>query len=306
MEKLIILGTGVAGLTAAIYASRAELSPLVISGPEDGGQIAYTTTVENFPGFPNGVLGKALINNCKKQALKFGARFKDDIVTEFKSVKGHFELSLMSREKISAEAVIVATGASARWLGIPSEEKYKGRGVSTCAICDAAFYKGKEVVVVGGGDAAMEEAHDLSQFVKKITVIHRRDEFRASPIMQERFFANKKASVIWNKEVLEVLGDGKKVTGVKLRDTINKKESEVKCDGVFLAIGHVPNTDIFKGKLELDEQGYLKADGYMRTNIGGVFAAGDVQDRRFKQAITAAGSGCMAAIEAQRWLGEKK
>ncbi len=302
----MILGTGISGLTAAIYAARAELSPLVISGPEDGGQLAYTTVVENFPGFPGGVLGKALIDNCKKQAEKFGARFKEDIATEFKQLKDHFELSLMTGEKIKTKALIIATGASARWLGIPSEEKYKGRGVSTCATCDGAFYKGKEVVVIGGGDSAMEEVHDLSQFAKKITVIHRKSEFRASPIMQERFFANKKASVIWNKEAIEVLGDWKKVTGVKLRDTVNKKESEIKCDGVFLAIGHIPNTKIFKDKVELDEQGYLKADKHMHTNVHGIFAAGDVQDRRFKQAITAAGSGCMAAMEAQKYLAERE
>ncbi len=302
MENIIILGTGIAGLTAAIYAARANLSPLLISGPEDGGQLTLTTEVENFPGFPQGVLGPELIDLCKKQAERFGSRFKVDIATEFTQMNSGFGLTLMSGEKIQTKSLIVATGASARWLGIPSEEKYKGRGVTTCATCDGALYKGKEVIVIGGGDSAMEESLFLTKFAIKVMVIHRKDSFRASKIMQERFFKNPKCSVMWDSVVEEVLGDGKKVTGVKLKDVKTGKMTELRCDGVFLAIGHIPNTSFLKGKLEMDENGYLKADSYSHTNIPGVFAAGDVQDRRFKQAITAAGSGCMAAMEAEKWL----
>ncbi|MEK6951070.1 MAG: thioredoxin-disulfide reductase [Nanoarchaeota archaeon] len=306
METIIILGTGIAGLTAAIYTARANLSPLLISGPEDGGQLTLTTEVENFPGFPEGILGPELIEICKKQAARFGAKFKVDIATEFNQIKNGFELALMSGEKIQTKALIVATGASARWLGIPSEEKYKGRGVSTCSTCDGALYKGKEVMVIGGGDSAMEESLFLTKFATKVTVVHRRDSFRASKIMQERFFKNQKCTVIWDTAVEEVIGDGKKVTGVKLKDSKTGKITDLTCAGVFLAIGHVPNTTFLKGKLAMDENGYLKADTFTRTNIPGVFAAGDVQDKRFRQAITAAGSGCMAAMEAEKWLAGKE
>jgi len=306
MENIIILGTGIAGCTAAIYAARANLSPLLISGPEDGGQLTLTTDVENFPGFPQGIQGPALVELCKKQAERFGARFKIDITTGFKKIKNGFELTLMSEEKIQTKTIIIATGASARWIGIPSEEKYKGRGVTTCATCDGAFFKGKEVIVVGGGDSAMEEAQFLTKFAIKVTVIHRRESFRASKIMQDRFFKNPKCTVIWNSAVEEVLGDGKKVSGVKLKDVNTNKLTEFKCDGVFLAIGHVPNTTIFKGTVDMDEKGYLKTDRFMHTNIPGIFAAGDVQDVRFRQAITAAGSGCQAAMEAEKWLAEKE
>jgi len=304
MEKVIILGTGIAGCTAAIYAARANLNPIMISGPEDGGQLTLTTDVENFPGFPDGVQGPALVEMCKKQAERFGTRFKVDIASEFKKIKGGFELNLMGGEKIQTKTLIVATGASARWLGIPSEEKYKGRGVTTCATCDGAFFKGKEVVVIGGGDSAMEEANFLTKFANKVTVIHRKNEFRASKIMQDRFFKNAKCKVIWDNEVAEILGDGKRVTGVKLKNLKTGKFSEFKSDGVFLAIGHIPNTTIFEGKLDLDEKGYIKTDRFMKTNIPGVFAAGDVQDVRYRQAITAAGSGCQAAMEAEKYLAE--
>ena len=304
MEKVIILGTGIAGCTAAIYAARANLNPLVISGPEDGGQLTLTTDVENFPGFPEGVQGPALVEMCKKQAERFGTRFKVDIASEFKKLKNEFELSLLGGEKIQTKTLIVATGASARWLGIPSEEKYKGRGVTTCATCDGAFFKGKEVVVIGGGDSAMEESNFLTKFATKVTVIHRKDSFKASKIMQDRFFKNPKCKVVWDSEVVEILGDGKKVTGVKLRNTKTGKVTEFKTDGVFLAIGHIPNTSIFKGILGLDERGYIKADRFMKTNIPGVFAAGDVQDTRYRQAITAAGTGCQAAMEAEKYLAE--
>ncbi|MEK6905641.1 MAG: thioredoxin-disulfide reductase [Nanoarchaeota archaeon] len=304
MEKVVILGTGIAGCTAAIYTARANLNPLMISGPEDGGQLVLTTDVENFPGFPKGVKGPELVEMCKQQAERFGTRFKVDIASGFKKVKNGFELNLMGGEKIQTKTLIVATGASARWLGIPSEEKYRGRGVTTCATCDGAFFKGKEVVVVGGGDSAMEESMFLSKFATKVTVIHRRDSFKASKIMQDRFFKNPKCKVLWDSEVAEILGDGKKVNGVKLKNTKTGKVSDFKTDGVFLAIGHVPNTSIFKGILTLTELGYLVTDRFMKTNVPGVFAAGDVQDVRYRQAITAAGSGCQAAIEAEKYLAE--
>lgn len=306
MEHVIILGSGIAGLTAAIYAARANLAPIVISGPEEGGQLTLTTDVENFPGFPQGIQGPELIKVSRRQAERFGAKFKTDLATGIKKLKNNFEITLMSGEQLKTKTIIVATGASARWLGLPSEEKYKGRGVTTCATCDGAFFKGKEVIVIGGGDSAMEESLFLTKYCTKVTVIHRRAEFRASKIMQERFFKNPKCAVIWNKEIMEVLGDGKKVRGVRLRDTVTKQVSEFTCDGVFLAIGHVPNTSFLKGLLDLDEQGYAKADRYTHTTVPGIFAAGDVQDIKFRQAITAAGSGCMAAMEAEKYLAHQE
>ncbi len=306
MEKLIILGTGIAGATAAIYAARANLSPLLISGEQDGGQLMLTTDVENFPGFPDGVQGPQLVEMAKKQAEKFGARFKMDIAIKIEQVEGGFAVNLMSGEKLETKALIVATGASARWLGIPSEEKYKGRGVTVCAVCDGAFFKDKEVVVVGGGDSAMEEALFLTKFVTKVTIIHRRDQFRASKIMQDKAHKNEKINFIFDSVVEEVLGDEKKVTGVKLKNVKTDEMTDFKTDGVFLAIGHVPNTKFLAGFLELDEKGYLKADKQMHTNVERIFAAGDVQDIRFRQAITAAGSGCMAAMEAEKYLAERE
>src|SRR3989344_1401451 len=304
MENLIILGTGIAGCTAAVYAARANLKPLLISGPEDGGQLTLTTDVENFPGFPEGVQGPRLVELCKQQAERFGARFMVDIVEHCVKRDDLFELKLVGGELLQSKSLIVATGASARWLGIPSEEKYKGRGVTTCATCDGAFFKGKEVVVIGGGDSAMEESNFLTKFATKVTVIHRKDSFRASKIMQDRFFKNPKCKVIWDSEVVEILGDGKKVTGVKLKNLKTGKASEFKTDGVFLAIGHIPNTSIFKEILDMNEQGYLTTDRFMKTNISGVFAAGDVQDARYRQAITAAGTGCQAAMEAEKYLAD--
>ena len=306
MENVIILGTGISGLTAAIYTARADLSPLLISGPEEGGQLTLTTEIENFPGFEHGIPGPELINTTKKQAERFGAKFKTDIASKFSQLKNGkgFELELVSGEKIQTKTLIISTGASARWLGIPSEQKYKSRGVSTCATCDGAFYKNKELIVVGGGDSAMEESTFLTKFANKVTVIHRQDAFRASKIMQDKFFKNPKCSVLWNKEINEIIGDGKKVTGVKLKDNKTNKIIDFKCDGVFLAIGHIPNTSIFKGILDMDQLGYLKTDRFTKTNIPGVFAAGDVQDTRYRQAITAAGSGCQAAMEAEKYLAE--
>ena len=304
MEQVVILGTGIAGCTAAIYAARANLHPLLISGPEDGGQLTLTTDVENFPGFPAGIQGPELVALSKQQAERFGARFKVDIVTGFKQQGKGFTLTLMSGESVEAKTVIIATGASARWLGIPSEEKYKGRGVTTCATCDGAFFKGKEVIVIGGGDSAMEEATFLTKFATNVTIVHRKDTLRASKIMQERAEKNPKIHFKWNVEVQEILGDGKKVTGVRLRNVNTGISEAFSCDGVFLAIGHIPNTEVFKKQIDMDEQGYIKTMLWMHTNIAGVFAAGDVQDKRFRQAITAAGSGCMAAMEAEKYLAE--
>ena len=306
MEEVIILGTGIAGCTAAIYAARADLAPLVISGEQDGGQLTLTTDVENFPGFPEGIQGPELVQKTKAQAERFGAKFKFDIATGFEEVEGGFELLLMSGEKVSCKTLIVATGASARWLGIESEEKYKGRGVTTCATCDGAFFKDKEVVVVGGGDSAMEEALFLTKFCTKVTVVHRRDELRASKIMQEKAKKNEKINFIWDSAITEIVGDGKLVSGVKLKNLKTQEVTDFKTDGVFVAIGHIPNTKFVEGKLDLDEKGYLRANKEMHTNIEGVFAAGDVQDVRFRQAITAAGSGCMAAMEAEKFLAEKE
>ena len=305
MEKVVVLGTGVAGCTAAIYAARANLNPLLISGNQDGGQLMLTTDVENFPGFPKGVQGPELVDLCKKQAGRFGARFKAGLVEGIKKIEKGFELDL-GDENVQTEALIVATGASARWLNLESEKKYKGRGVTTCATCDGAFFKDQEVVVIGGGDSAMEEALFLTKFATKVTIIHRRDKFRASQIMQKRVMDHKKISIVWDSVVEEVLGDGKVVSGVKIKNVKTNDLSEIKCEGVFLAIGHVPNTKFLTGVVDLDDHGYLKANRFMHTSMEGIFAAGDVQDTRYRQAITAAGSGCQAAMEVERYLEEKE
>jgi len=306
MEKVIILGNGIAGLTAAVYTARASLSPLVLSGPEDGGQLTLTNEVENFPGFPEGVMGPQLVLNTKQQAEKFGARFKTGIATKFEKKGDHYILTIDNKEQLETETLIIATGASARWLGIPSETKFKGKGVSTCATCDGFFYKGKEIVVVGGGDSAMEEANFLTKFASKVTVIHRRDALRASKIMQDKFFKNPKTEILWNKVIDEVIGTEKGVTGIKLKDTVTGELSNFSCEGVFLALGHVPNTSIFKELLKVNERGYLITDRFMKTDLEGVFAAGDVQDTRYRQAITAAGSGCQAAMEVEKYLENKE
>ena len=305
MEEVVILGTGIAGCTAAIYAARAELKPLVISGEQDGGQLTLTTDVENFPGFPDGVQGPELVSMAKKQAEKFGARFEIDICSSLEKVDGGFSLKFMTGKEIRSKSVIIATGASARWLGIESEEKFRGRGVTTCATCDGAFFKDKSVVVIGGGDSAMEEALFLTKFCTKVTVVHRRDSLRASKIMQEKAKANSKIDFIWDSVVEEVYGD-KSMEGVKLKNVKTGDVVDFKADGMFLAIGHIPNTGFLKGVLDLDDKGYLKASKEMHTSMEGVFAAGDVQDVRFRQAITAAGSGCMAAMEAEKYLAERE
>lgn len=298
MENVIILGNGISGCTAAIYTARANLNPVVYSGPEAGGQLTLTTEVENFPGFENGIQGPELVETVKKQAQRFGAKFETGICKGVQKIEGGFELTI-GENKIQTKTLIISTGASARWLGLESEKTYKGRGVTTCATCDGFFYKDKEVIVIGGGDSAMEEATFLTKFCTKVTLIHRRDELRASKIMQKKFFDNDKTDVIWNSEVEEIVGDGTKLTGVKLKDTKTGEIKDFSCDGVFLAIGHTPNSKFLEGFIDLDDHGYLKADEKMHTSVPGVFAAGDVQDTRYRQAITAAGSGCQAAMEAE-------
>lgn len=302
MEKLVIIGAGIAGLTAAIYAARANLSPLVITGKEEGGQLMLTTDVENYPGFPEGVMGPVLVTKCKEQAKKFGTRFMDGNVESFSTKPGNVYEIAVDEEKVEALTVIIATGASAKMLGLDSELRYFNRGVHTCATCDGPLYGGKDVVVIGGGDSACEESLFMAKLVNSVTIIHRRDKFRASKIMQGRVFANPKIKVIWNSEVEEVLGQDRKVSGVRIRNAKDGKVSEIKASAMFLAIGHIPNSGPFKHVLDVDAVGYLKADSRMRTKLPGVFVAGDVYDRVYKQAVTAAGMGCQAALEAERYL----
>ena len=304
VEKLIIIGSGPAGLTAALYAARANLEPLVIAGYEAGGQLMLTTEVENFPGFPEGIMGPELMNNMRRQAERFGTRFIDADATavDFSTYPLRVQVGSAWHE---AQAVIIATGASAKWLGLPSEERLRGRGVSSCATCDGYFFKGGDVVVVGGGDSAMEEALFLANLARRVTVIHRRDRLRASKIMQERAFKHPRIEFVWNTVVEEILGEDR-VTGVRLRNVETGETTDRACDAVFVAIGHRPNTDIFRGQVELDEQGYVKMYPGMRTSVEGVFVAGDAQDYRYRQAITAAADGCKAAMEAERWLAERE
>lgn len=302
VENVIIIGSGPAGLTAAIYSARANLNPLMIEGEEAGGQLMITTEVENFPGFEHGITGPDLISVMRKQAERFGTRFITRNVTKVDFSARPFKIWVGEKLHL-AKSVIISTGASAKYLGLPSERVYMNRGVSACATCDGAFFRNQEIGIVGGGDTAMEEAQFLTRFAKKVYVFHRRDHFRASKIMAERTLKNPKIEVVWNSEVVEVLGDGKSMTGAKIKNVVDGTIKEMPITGLFIAIGHKPNTDLFKGILDMHDNGYLKTEsGSTYTNIPGVFAAGDVQDHVYRQAITAAGTGCMASIDAERWL----
>jgi thioredoxin reductase (NADPH) len=301
--KVVILGSGCAGNTAAIYTGRANLKPLVLEGHEPGGQLSITTEVENFPGFPEGVLGPGLVQNIKQQAERFGATFRDGRVVKSDLSKRPFTLELEDGEQIKTHTLIIATGASARWLNLPNEQKLVGHGVSSCATCDGFFYRDKKIIVIGGGDSAMEEANFLTRFGREVAVVHRSDTFRASKIMFERAKANPKIVFLTNTVVKDVYDISKgHVTGVQLHNLVTKETYEREVDGFFVAIGHIPNTTPFAGQLDLDPDGYIISHGGARTNIAGVFHAGDVQDRIYRQAITASGAGCMAAIEAERFL----
>ena len=302
MRNVVIVGSGCAGNTAAIYTGRANLGPLVVSGHEPGGQLSITTLVENFPGFPEGVDGPALVENMQRQAQRFGAEYRQGSLLKADLSRRPFSLNVEG-ERFEARTLIVASGASARWLGLPSEQQLIGHGVSSCATCDGFFFRGKKIMVVGGGDSAMEEANFLTRFGQEVAIVHRRAEFRASKIMLDRTRQNPKIQWISNTVIDEVLGaDQGRVTGVLLRDVKTGKTWERPVDGLFLAIGHVPNTAVFKGQLELDADGYILSKGGARTSVEGVFHAGDVEDRVYRQAITAAGAGCRAAIEAERFL----
>jgi thioredoxin reductase (NADPH) len=305
MRNVVIIGSGCAGLTAAIYAARANLKPLVLEGHEPGGQLSLTTHVENFPGFPDGIMGPELIENMKRQAERFGTEFKSGAVTEVDLTGRPFTVTV-NGEKHQTKTLIVAAGASARLLGLKSEKELIGRGVSTCATCDGYFFRGKPIAVVGGGDSAMEEANFLSRYASKVYLIHRRNEFRASKIMIDRAKANPKVEFLTPYVVEEILSPEGLVGGVRVRQTETGETRGIDLDGVFVAIGHDPNSMVFKGKLEMDENGYLLAKHGSVSNIPGVFIAGDVQDHRYRQAVTAAGSGCMAAIDAEKFLEEHK
>jgi thioredoxin reductase (NADPH) len=305
MHNVVIIGSGCAGLTAAIYAARANLKPLVLDGQEPGGQLSLTTHVENFPGFPDGILGPELIANMRKQAEKFGAEFKAGAVSEVDLRHRPFKVTV-GKHAYETQALIVAAGASARMLGLKGERELIGHGVSTCATCDGYFFRGKPIAVVGGGDSAMEEATFLSRYASKVYLIHRRKEFRASKIMIDRARKDEKVEFVTPYVIEEILAPKGLVEAVRLRNTESKEKRELALDGVFVAIGHDPNTTVFKGKLEMDSNGYLVAKHGSLTNIPGVFVAGDVQDHRYRQAVTAAGSGCMAAIDAEKFLEEHK
>ena len=304
-ERLVIVGSGPAGYTAALYAARANLTPLLVEGMQPGGQLTITTEVENYPGFAEGVMGPELMERMKAQAERFGTRFVSAGVTRVDLSSRPFRI-WTEADEFTAHALIVATGASAKWLGIPSEKAYQGKGVSACATCDGFFFRGVDVAVVGGGDTALEEATFLTKYANKVYLVHRRDELRASKVMQERARKNPKIEFVWNQAVDEVLGDGKALTGLRLKSTKDASTRDLKVQGFFLAIGHEPNTGIFKGQLDMNEVGYLNVQApSTRTSREGVFAAGDVADPHYRQAVTAAGSGCAAAIDAERWLGEQ-
>ncbi len=303
VENVIILGSGPAGWAAAIYTARANLRPLLITGSELGGQVATTTEVENYPGFPEGIQGPELNERFQAQAEKFGTAVEIDYVTDLDVAGPYFRVGTASGKSYQAKSVILATGASARKLGVPGETRLTGRGVSYCGTCDGFFFRGKEVVVVGGGDSALEEALFLTRFASKVTIVHRRDQFRAKPIARQRVAANPKIQVIWNSVVRSINGESK-VESVTLRDTVSGVESEYRTDGIFIYVGHLPNNQLFEGKLALDEQGYVVTDRQMRTSVPGIFAAGEIQDPHFRQVATSVGQGVAAALEAQKYLDE--
>ncbi|POB14531.1 MULTISPECIES: thioredoxin-disulfide reductase [Pseudomonadati] len=306
-HKVIIIGSGPAGYTAALYASRANLGPLVIEGHEPGGQLTTTTDVDNFPGFPEGIMGPELMANMKKQTQRFGTEYLSGFVTDIDTTKRPFTLTVDGDKTYTADAVILATGASAKYLGLPNEKELIGKGVSACATCDGFFYRDRVVHVVGGGDTAMEEATFLTKFASKVYVVHRRDELRASKPMQERAFNNEKIEFVWDSAVTEIIADATGVTSIKVENLKTGEVSERKTDGLFMGIGHKPNTDFLKGKIELDDHGFIVTQGkHPDTSVPGVFACGDVQDSYYRQAISAAGSGCQAAIRAERFIEENE
>tara|TARA_R100000908_G_scaffold65272_1_gene53618 strand:- start:70683 stop:71666 length:984 start_codon:yes stop_codon:yes gene_type:complete len=303
--KVVIVGSGPAGLTAALYAARADLSPIVFEGPEPGGQLMTTTDVENFPGYPEGVMGPKMMQDFREQATRFGADCRYGYVTDIDFSERPYKVTVDEKTEVYAHSIIASTGASAKWLHLESEQKLRGKGVSACATCDGAFFRDQHVIIVGGGDTAMEEATFLTKFASKVTVIHRRDELRASKAMQQRAFNNDKIEFMWDSELIEVLGD-KVVDGVKVR---NRNTDEVTTlddvTGVFIAIGHKPNTDLFKGVVEMDDVGYIQTKGQSTaTDLPGIFACGDAMDAVYRQAVTAAGTGCKAALDAEKYLGE--
>ena len=303
-EKVVIIGSGAAGLTAAIYAARANLTPLVIEGIQPGGQLTITTDVENYPGYADVVQGPWMMEQMRSQALNVGARIINDIVVNVDFKKDKKTISLDSNNVLSTNTVIIATGAQAKWLGLDSERKFNGKGVSACATCDGFFYRNKEVAVIGGGNTAVEEALYLSNICSKVTLVHRRDELRAEKILQKRLFAKENINIIWNNVISEILGDENGVNSLKIKDKNSDKTEIIKVEGVFIAIGHSPSTEPFKGVLEMDQEGYIIAQkpGTSITNIEGVFAAGDCVDKIYRQAVTAAGMGCMAALDAEKWM----
>jgi thioredoxin reductase (NADPH) len=300
-RHVVILGSGCAGLTAAVYAARANLLPLLVDGHETGGQLSMTTDVENFPGFPNGIMGPELIESMRQQAARFGTEYLAGTATAADLSKRPFKLTIDGTRALYTRALIIASGASARLLGLPSERRLIGHGVSTCATCDGFFFKGREIMVIGGGDSALEEGNFLTKFASKVTIVHRRDSLRASKIMQDRAMKNPKIAFVWDSEVTEIHGVDK-VEWVRLKNLKTGATTDTKVEGLFVAIGHVPNTKIFEGQIDMDKAGYIRTRGGSRTNVPGVFAAGDCQDFVYRQAITAAGSGCMAAIDAERYL----
>ncbi len=303
-RKLIIIGSGPAGYTAALYASRADLKPLVIEGHEPGGQLTTTTEVDNFPGFPEGIMGPELMANMKKQTVRFGTEYLTSLVTDLDTSKRPFTLKTENGQEFTADTIILATGASAKYLGLANEKSLIGRGVSACATCDGFFYRDRVVHVVGGGDTAMEEANFLTKFASKVYVVHRRDSLRASKPMQQRAFDNPKIDFVWDSEVTEIIANDAGVNSIKVRNLITGEETTRETDGLFMGIGHKPNTDFLKGKIELDDHGFIVTGKHPDTSVPGIFACGDVQDSYYRQAISAAGSGCMAAIRAEKFLEE--